>query len=90
MSLGRLLCTELTGDAPWAHFSRHHNFLLAGLWQLLPLLAVHWFCSLIVTGMRAQIPIPGRVQRQVGWGSVQPALVEAVPAPGRGLGFNDL
>ena len=31
-------------------------------------------------------PLPGSVQGQVGWGFDQPAVVEGVPAPGRGVG----
>jgi len=30
-------------------------------------------------------PLPGSVQGQVGWSSVQPGLVEDVPAHGRGV-----
>ena len=35
-------------------------------------------------------PIPGDLQGQVGRGSVQPDLVEDVPAHGRGVGLDDL
>ena len=36
--------------------------------------------------MHCGCPIPGSVQGQVGWGFEQPALVEGVPAHGRGVG----
>ena len=35
-------------------------------------------------------PIPRNIQHQVGWGSVQPDLVEGVPAHCRGFGLDDL
>ena len=35
-------------------------------------------------------PIPGNLQRQVGWRSEQPDLVEDVPAYCRGVGLDDL
>jgi len=33
--------------------------------------------------------LPGSVQGQVGWGFEQPALVEGVPAHGRGAGLDE-
>ena len=35
-------------------------------------------------------PPPGSIQGQAGWGSERPALVEGVPAHGRGLELDDL
>jgi len=35
-------------------------------------------------------PVPRNPQGQVGWGSEQPGLVEAVPAHCRGIGLDDL
>ena len=34
-------------------------------------------------------PIPGNIQIQVGWGSVQPDLVEDVPAHCKGVGLDE-
>ena len=36
------------------------------------------------------VPLPGSVQGQTGWGFEQPGLVEGIPAHGKGLDLDDL